>query len=234
VLYNPINFNDPTGHAYWGGDDYDLADDYEYDWRIKEIEEKHNVEILNSNRSNGLSKKWTFRELDLLDETLSEFYLDLPLDKIGIWRSMNEGFAGATLSFFYDGESVPFYNMIELTDDASRTPPNGNEMATWWLWIGFSVDDFFQGTFAHELTEVAINENPSILENWINLTVDNKFFNEPNRWIGNGYNWGFYDSSDPHINSEMLSMSVATDMYLPWWCGSGMYKLFIFPTLLKE
>lgn len=224
---NPIGFVDPTGHCRDEDSDYKckqqqqgssgaLADTLpascsngEYAGCIAAIESDFsNVDILSCSASETVEgcKKWTMKELVLLQRTLAGYQYGLG-DLTLVRAEDLEGDAGKT-QVFNSGEV-----RVSISDEAYYSPPTGTSNWEFFRWFG--SDKNFQGVIAHEFTHVAVYYDPTLLDKWEKSTATLKISANDSR-LGQQYQWN-HCADQACVQEELFAMAVASKEYGGFW-----------------
>jgi RHS repeat-associated protein len=201
VRSNPLRYTDPTG--FCSGDPNDPNNPDISCWKmLQKIEETYeNINIKDQD-------KWTWLELQALWSALAghvfkKEILNAPLinfyrksiyinEKTGL---INRGVGGETRSEFI-GYSIYIF------DYAFRLPPDMNSAKQ-----NKSFNNF-QGVIVHELTHVAIFENPNILTSYSNTA---NMLKHPKVWLPKGIGKAYpTDLCDPNCDSEWIAIAAST------------------------
>jgi hypothetical protein len=207
VYNNALRHTDPSGHC--GGDANDPSNPDAGCWaKISQIQNDFtNVHIA--------PDRWTEQELGLLYGVLEGFLLRDAITAASITmiraieHPLGPGVGGET-TLLPGGRGE--YG-ITIFDSAWRFEPAMNEGSSL---VREPLD--FQGTIAHELTHVATNEHPEIVNSYT-AEVSNHW--DPHSPVGATYNFNQPGMTPKKKAAEMVSMTVATYMYEPRALGAG-------------
>jgi RHS repeat-associated protein len=209
---NPIKYTDSTGHCTEGSDDYEecmeTANKIENKWHFIDV-----VVCVGDDVANGCSG-WTAEEMFLLYLTISEFNFEISTASIKVIREGSDLIG----TIYEPNEDVMTYD-IRIGNRAWKTAPKSGEL-DYQFYNLFSSKLHFQGTIAHELTHVAIGENPNILDEWMK-EINNRGINLPNFRIGKRYDTSDlknrFDNPEIAQQEEWFCIVNSSMLYEPVW-----------------
>ena len=211
VRNNPINNNDPSGHCSGDANDPNNPDLACWE-KILQIENEYkNINIKNQDR-------WLLEELQavwnaLLGHVFRDGILSAPM--INLFRQ-------AYLNSPYDavgGSTVKGLSGYDVTmyDYAYKVRPDGNGRGD------PSINNFL-GSVIHELTHVAIGQNPSIVNTYREASSRGPFINGFGpRTIANNYNWQICSGKPGCQDEEEIAVTASTIQISPASFSSSIF-----------
>jgi hypothetical protein len=215
VLGNPLKYTDPSGHCEWiglGGGEGDLSDptadedkrEQERIIRIREIEHLGPFVFENS-------ESWTLEELLLLKEAIINHPFrkafssatKITLRKRDVYVDPDTGRENKYVGGFTKDLGGGVYE-ITIYDVAWQLEPAMNS-----TYLLERSDSNYAANFAHELTHVALEENPVIVTYW--------GISEADSHEGSvvGHARSRKGMTDEQWAQEMIAYTVAAYMYQP-------------------